>query len=286
MSENSNKNNSCGTAVGGERKFVLSRDNEKQGLNVHESGWQRCDKGHSWGPGWRPNYVMHYVTSGDGIFMDEGKTYALSKGDIFLIEPGRRVYYKADEKNPWNYFWVIFSGTETKRLLKSAGFLGGVYTMQAQNPDKVEAVMREINSYEELSDATDYGMLGHFYVLLSELMRGKTPAPTDTKEEIYIKRAKRFIDENFAEKIMVREVAYFVGLERSYFYKLFKQQTGVSPQEYLLTVRLLRAKELMREGEMTLSEIAYAVGYENYIGFSRAFKGREGLSPSEFMQKK
>ena len=73
------------------------------GLAVYSCGVQRCGAHHSWGPAVRDHYLIHYITSGHGVFTSGGKTYSLSSGDGFLVTPSHVVSYVADEDDPWEY---------------------------------------------------------------------------------------------------------------------------------------------------------------------------------------
>ena len=81
------------------------------------SGEERCSPSHAWGAGVRPNYLIHYVISGKGVFYCGQQKFSLQRGQIFVIFPGTIVKYVADEKNPWHYAWVNFAGEEARELL-------------------------------------------------------------------------------------------------------------------------------------------------------------------------
>lgn len=97
-----------------------------------------------------------------------------------------------------------------------------------------------------------------------------------------IRRAKDFIRENLSRNLKARHVAAAVNLSESYFTVYFKQKTGENFRDYLLSVRVELARRLLSEGRMNVSEIASAVGYQDYRSFSRAFKNVTGYSPSEY----
>lgn len=80
-------------------------------LAVFNCGLQSCAPNHSWGPGVRDHFLIHFVLSGKGKYVCEGKEYDLKAGDMFLIKPSQVVSYIADENDPWEYYWVGFNGT-------------------------------------------------------------------------------------------------------------------------------------------------------------------------------
>ena len=94
---------------------------ENAGLSVYNTGYETCDASHSWGPGLRDHYLIHYVSSGGGSFVCNKQTYFLRPGDLFLIAPGQMVSYRADPRDPWEYCWVGFNGTDARRLVTMPG---------------------------------------------------------------------------------------------------------------------------------------------------------------------
>ena len=84
-------------------------DEKYHGLDPVQFGHEHCRLKHSFGPAVRQYWLLHYVVSGSGKFVREGKEYELSAGDIFVIPPFVETYYEADEKNPWHYIWIGFN---------------------------------------------------------------------------------------------------------------------------------------------------------------------------------
>ena len=82
--------------------------------------------------------------------------------------------------------------------------------------------------------------------------------------------------------ISVNDVADYIGIERTYFFRLFKKQMGMSPQDYLINLKMEKTKVLLKDSKKSIKEIAYSVGYTNYVSFVKIFKEKTGISPSEF----
>lgn len=91
-----------------------------------------------------------------------------------------------------------------------------------------------------------------------------------------------FIEQNYMYDISIEDIANNIGLNRSYFGKLFKRETGKTPQSFLLNYRMIKACEYLKRTEMHIADISQAVGYENQLHFSRAFKNIYGLSPLQW----
>ena len=87
-------------------------------------GYAYCEPLHSYGPAVRPNYLLHYIMSGKGIYQIDGATHTLGKGEGFLIEPNKQTFYQADVQEPWSYLWIGFDGSNVERCLRTIGLDG------------------------------------------------------------------------------------------------------------------------------------------------------------------
>ena len=90
-------------------------------LYLISCGKETCVPNHSFGPGTRDKFLIHFVLSGKGEFHSNGKVYSLQKNQAFIIYPDQEVMYKADSLEPWTYIWVGFHGTLVNSYLNSAG---------------------------------------------------------------------------------------------------------------------------------------------------------------------
>lgn len=101
-----------------------------------------------------------------------------------------------------------------------------------------------------------------------------------------IRTVKQYIDEHFCENITRDTLGEIVYLSPGYLAASFKRQTGCSVGSYIIDRRMERAKELLAKGEITVSEVAFAVGYDNFTYFSRLFKNKVGMMPKEYKKGK
>lgn len=144
-----------------------------------------------------------------------------------------------------------------------------------------------LNNILTNSDKPFYCM-SQFY-LLFEYMMEDTPKKS-TSFEIdnslkYLRNVIQYISQKYSEPIRIGEIAKHCGLDRSYLSKLFKNATDMTPQEYLLSFRMNKAKELLKDSSISVQNVAYSVGYNDPFSFSKFFKRETGLSPSEYRKK-
>lgn len=107
----------------------------------------------------------------------------------------------------------------------------------------------------------------------------------DSRKDTIILEAKNFIETHMNQRLQVEDVASIVNLSPSYFPIYFKSKTGINFRDYVLNIKMEHAKHLLETVDANISEIAYAVGYDDYRSFYRAFKNHTGLTPSEYQTK-
>ncbi|MGG4555393.1 AraC family transcriptional regulator [Paenibacillus sp. FSL W8-0186] len=244
-------------------------------------GMEECLSGHAWGPGLRDCYIIHYVLEGAGRFHLGGQTYELQSGDGFLIPPDTLVHYEADTASPWTYSWIGFRGLHVKSLLQRAG-LSLVSPIFQTNSRLFKTFYNDLAA-ARLERGGDVLIQSIVYRMMAELISCSPDAALEPKashsKEVYVSKAIEWIERSYSQKITVMDIARSVGLDRTYLSGLFKAQFGVSLQTFLLEYRMNRAIELLRNPELTISDVSRSVGYTDPFLFSKMFKKVTGHSP-------
>lgn len=242
---------------------VLLLDNKKfTDFNPIDFGYQKCEPSHFFGPHIRKVYLLHFVSSGTGIFRNERNEYKINAGRAFLIRPGEVCYYEADKENPWEYTWIGFNG----RLAEKFRDMEDVLNIDSTIFEEMRLAFKSMNPEEYLA-----GMLFRLYAEINM----HTVAPN------YAARVMGYINVNYMNGISVEKIADYLKLNRKYLVRIFKEKTGLTIQEYLISKRLEEAKKLLKKG-YSVSESAYMAGYNDAFNFSKAFKKKFGISPKSY----
>lgn len=261
-------------------------------LVIYQYGYEKCRPHHSFGPGLRSHYLIHYIISGKGTFRvnvnNKEYIYGLHAGQAFLIVPNTLIHYYADGDEPWEYMWIEVDGLKAKDYIGQAGLSCNepIYNAVSEESRSVmEGHLRHIVTQTQMPVPE---LVGYTYLFLSALIQSSDQArkvPSNRIQEFYIQSTIGFIEEHYMENITIDDMAAALGLSRSYFSKLFKKLTQKSPQDYLIAYRMNKSCELLRSTKMSIGEIAVLVGYSNQFHFSRAFKNFMQQSPNDWRKK-
>ncbi|HEM6190468.1 TPA: AraC family transcriptional regulator [Streptococcus suis] len=261
-------------------------DSHNFDLNVDHYGAEQCDSGYSFGPTIRDNYVLHFITNGKGKISINGETTELTAGDIFVLPKNQSIFYQADENTPWTYTWVGFSGSRAETILSQTRLLEK-YFLHSHLESEILKKMIDINQTEvqALPMITELILIGHLNQLLAALVQ---EFPNDSLKEAstlaktYVHHAIKIIHSQYNSPVKVSAIAEKLALSRSYLYKIFKQETGYSIKDYIVQVKMNHACQLLANPDLSITEIANSVGYQDPLTFSSAFKNQYHQSPSDY----
>lgn len=259
--------------------------NENIGLSIYYCGYEKCENNHSWGPAMRDHYLIHYVSKGKGLYNDGNSEYELSAGDIFLASPSKIVFYKADETDPWEYYWVGFSGADSEHLLSAAGFNEFIPVINCKSMPETEAAIIDVYKSNGRTIADEVRMTAKLYLFLALLIenneKGKQAV---TSGYNHFNNAVKYIQHNYSRNIGLDDIAENIGISRSHLYRIFMTHMSMSPNEFLVQYRINRACSLLRDKGLLVSEAAFSTGFNDQLYFSRVFKKYKGVPPSKYLK--
>lgn len=260
---------------------LVQQEHFTDGIYLCESGWEVCNPGHSCIALIRDFYLLHFVASGKGVFKAGGVSHELGAGQGFIIRPGEVTEYYADMEEPWEYCWFGINGDRAEEILGLAGISEGQSVMDFSGTSLIHSVENIQNAVMTSQNPAITGT-AMALLTLNEMIETMGGRKEKYPSKDYVRTAVSFIEYNYSRDISVAGLAEMVSVNRSHFYRIFNKDMGVSPQEYIISCRMRNAERLLRDSDMTISEIAFAVGYQDAVNFSRIFKRRYGVSPGEF----
>ncbi len=256
-----------------------------ENISIFYMGSEHCLPGHCHSTGFYDRYLIHYIVSGKGKFICDGKTYYLHSGNAFLIAGEKGGYYEADHEDPWYYIWFNISGNMANNFLKSTGLSrqNPIYT--TNNPQKITSHLEYL--IKNQSENNEFLNCGTMLSILGDMIKYNANEIDNTKKTNidYVNMCKNYIHMNYFKKIRVEGLCKFVKIEHSYLYRLFISELGQSPMDYILDYKLKRAEKLLTTTELSISDISSAIGYDDRFAFSKMFSKKYGLSPLKYRNK-
>jgi len=227
-------------------------------------------------------YVLLYVTRGQGTFVAEGRRAArIGPGTVIALFPGVPHWYAPDAATGWDEYWVGFRGAQADRLAAN-GFLSRLCPVFALGyldlvlhhfVELVEIAKVEPPYFQQKMGALVLG-------LLADVLSCSHRQAFDSEAEEMVRRVRFDLEEHVLDSVDMNELSRRLGTTYSVLRKTFKEYTGLSPYQFYLHQKVNLAKRLLQEGTLSVKQVAYELGFDNPYYFSRLFKSKTGLPPS------
>lgn len=232
----------------------------------------------------RNDYQLIYICEGQCVVTLDGTVQIAYPGDCILYRPGEAQDYLLAKKVKPHTYWIHFHGEVCRKLFETL-LLQNVHIIKAEQNREVEHLISRVCQYYNLEvpnrELICSGMMQTLLALLSnELYKGNSHTGEKGKDKIseVISRIKMVPNLN----ITVSECADFCKMSKVHFSRFFKQITGMPPVQFVLKIRIDRAKELLDFTDKSIAEIAEASGFPDQNYFARTFKKITGMSPTQY----
>ena len=229
-------------------------------------------------PQGRLDYYLMYLTRGALTIRLDGEETPFRAGEACILAPGVEQHYVFDGRDELNYFWVHFTGSAARACVERAGLPIGRTRAVGLDEALVAAFQSLMDSFIIADAWQEEEAAGRLMVLLSGLGRAAAGRPVRPAIEP-IRRSLSHMEASYGEPITVADLAQMEFMSVSRYSALFRSCTGLAPKEYLIRLRMRSAMEMLTRTNMSVSQIARAVGYEDPLYFSRLFKKHMGASP-------
>lgn len=219
-------------------------------------------------------YDFTVVLDGTMVYYADGTKYVLEKNDAIFFKPGtRRVRDAGDE--------VVRYVSFNFHALPGVEFPFSDYM-----PGCITADIRKLVSvYPHSHLSSFYHSREKCSCMLNYILYELLDASAVRCDNEYVSRIMNYVDEHLGEKLTLKGISSYVGLSREYTCNIFKRETGKTLTDYINERKMLLAKELILSDEMSLTDVAAYLGFENYNYFSRLFKRYLEVSPLSLRKK-
>lgn len=226
-----------------------------------------------------PMAKLTYVDGGSIHSVVDGQDTLLPQGSLVLYAPNQWHMQYADIGVAPRFLSISFTADHCDWDTVANRPMEASQTVRAC----LQQMLREQDAPSPHSADMLLSLLNIILISLVRETGGERPVPAATgSENRIIRRAQQYITDHVREKLSVPVVAKNIGVSASYLTALFQKHLQISPGEYLRRVKLQKSKQLIREGDLNFTQIAQALQYSTVHHFSRQFKEKFGITPSEY----
>lgn len=236
-------------------------------------------------PRGRVDWQFLYIASGKAHFYFNGVEEIVPAGNFVLYRPKeeqRYYYYGVDHTE---VYWVHFTGNNVKNIIRKYGITDDMHVIHTGTSlDYKKFFLQMIHELKLCKDDYEEILVHYMHLLLIMIHRSINSRPRGKSQYLMdeMDAAVRYFHANYHKPISIEDFAASYHMSISWFIRNFKEYTGSTPAQYLLSLRISNAQTLLESTSYNITEIANIVGYDNPLYFSRIFKKQIGMSPSEF----
>ena len=240
------------------------------------------------------SFLIKLTVSGGGVLEYGGQKDQIGPGHFYWIDClNWQNYYTDPEIGHWDVIWVHFSGATARAYYETYRKLQGGTVVGKLRPDSSMYTVLETLLNRSLTPDYPFSAEQNLFefdvqtsgLLTQLIMECISSAGTSSKSQRIppmVSDIRSYLTAHYNEKVTLERLASQFNLDPYYLQKLFKRYMGQSPMEYIIYLRMNRAKSLVRTSNMSISEIAYTVGIDNISHFTRQFKKQEGMTPGQY----
>lgn len=232
----------------------------------------------------RLDYQIIYIVKGIGIYTINGETITVPEGNLIVFKPGQAQVYEYHHIHSPEAYWVHFTGHHSQQLIEQVGLGEGQVHFIGQSTECIELYKKMMHELQIKRSSYEQFVTSYFLQLLACISRTKSELQSNKMHitNVNIQKAIEAMHSQYSKEHSVKDYARISNLSVYRFIHKFNEYTGLSPMEYLMRIRIDKAKEYLTGSSLNIKEISSIVGYENPLYFSRVFKKKAGVSPSEY----
>ena len=231
------------------------------------------------------SYQLLYITSGRGVFYGRSRErIEVGAGDMILLRPNRWHSYMPDRETGWHEYWIGFRGPNVDARFCNDFFDDSLEIFRVGVREEIMALYDKAGEIAE----SEHSSYQQYLAGIANLLLGMTmyyhANHQFVSQEIVgqIDRARRIMREELHAGISPEEVARRVNMSYSWFRKIFRDYTNISPARYMQQLRLQEACRLLLGTAMSIKEIAFRLNYGDASYFSNMFRRNLGMTPLEY----
>ena len=234
-------------------------------------------------------YLIEVTLGGQGLLEYAGETYVIKAGEFCFIDCMADHFFRTDpEADNWHRLWIYVAGPCIDQYFKAFYNNNGMKCRAQLKSDRdITECIREIHELYangNLDKYTDLRAAAMIMQLLTECVYAAGKSTSGKQYPDVVRLIQEYVQLHYSERITLEMLAERFAMDKFYLQKLFTQHASVSPNEYLISTRMQKAKELLCGTFTPVREVAEMVGIDNTSYFIKQFKRREGVTPAKYRQ--
>lgn len=230
------------------------------------------------------SYLILYTISGEGILTYDNQSYSLLPQTILFIDCHKSFHVKTSGKIPWSYHRIYFNGNASPLLYQSCN-VGDPQLLHCATTSGTYQSINKLVRYIQNNDVNELVSSMLLNILLTETVLESNEANLQASIPAYVLQVQHLFDTQYYNNYSLDTLAQQFHVNKYRLAKDFKRYLHTSPIDYLITVRILIAKQLLSDTDYTVTEIASQTGIFDTTHFINLFKKRVGLTPLEYRKK-
>lgn len=234
------------------------------------------------------SYLFFIVRNGSGSLTYDGVSHNLLEGDCVFLDC-RKPYAHQTSEDLWTLKWAHFYGPNMNAIYEKYTERGGRPCFHSSQPEVYSSLLEELYqiaaSNVHVKDMRIYEKLTTLLTLLMEESWNPDNRLHSAAGKRSLQTIKEYLDQHYPEKISLDSLSELFFINKFYLTRIFKEQFGVTINNYLLQVRITHAKQMLRFTDLSIEKIGQECGMNDANYFSRMFKKVEGISPGEYRKR-
>lgn len=230
----------------------------------------------------RLDYQLIYIRKGKIHIHFIDKTVTVGAGNVILYHPGEPQNYSYFKKEKYESVFIHFSGVFIEQILKelnlSKGNIFPIYSIDEMNM-LIEKLLPEHRLARKGHKILESSIILNILCIIARHETDEAEINTNKQK---IEKTLIKMESNITNNLSLKDYADELYLSVDQFSHLFTETVGVPPYKYILSLKMTRAKQLLRQTEHSVSEIAKFIGYQDPLYFSRIFKKHCGVTPMQY----
>lgn len=226
------------------------------------------------------SYLLILTLDGSGTIETSLETSVCKKEEMAVIDCNEAHAYRANEK--WEFLWIHFNGKNSKELVKMLLAHQGNVVHMPETSLTSRFFSLLVHQTKKDSIGEEINMSSYIHLFLAEALNSTWKKEATNPKSVMVNEAIGYIESNYKNKITIADIAGFVRYSESSVVHYFREETGVSPYEYIIRKRLNKAKELLKTTNATIGEISEEVGFNSEANFIKTFRIKNNMTPNAF----